>query len=372
MRVALVHDYLNQFGGGERVLQVLMEMFPDAPIYTLLYDEQATKGLFAGRIKGTSFLNKPFVWRHHRFFIPLMPLAARKMNLHDQYDLVISDTAGFAKGISYGKTVKHLSYIHTPLRYAWETDEYFNHGWRARFFKSLFAPLFAYVKRFDFLSSQRPDQLIANSRFIAAKIKRYYGREAEVIYPPVDLNTFYHEISSLKIDQPLNSATHYFLALGRLLRYKRFDLVIEAFNQVRLPLVIAGTGPDEKRLRSLVRSPLIEFQPFVKDDRALRRLYSGAKAVLFPQIEDFGLVAAESLACGTPVIAYKAGGALEIIRDGENGVFFKDQTSESLLAALRRFQAISFNHLVVRKTAQRFSREQFEKEIRAAVARLVK
>src|SRR3989344_5490022 len=171
MKVALVHDYLNQYGGGERVLEVLMEMFPEAPIYALFYDKKMTSNRFNGRVVKTSFLDSPVVRKHHRWFIPFLPMAARSLNLKNKYDLVISDTAGFAKGIRCGKKTFHISYIHTPLRYAWETDSYFKN----KLFKWVFKPIFESLKNWDYKTAQKPNLLAANSNFIADKIKRYYN-----------------------------------------------------------------------------------------------------------------------------------------------------------------------------------------------------
>src|SRR3989344_3087006 len=300
MRVALVHDYLNQYGGGERVLETLMEIFPEAPVYTLLYDRARTGGRFEGRVAGTSFLDFPLARRHHRVFIPLMPLAARSINLGDKYDLIISDTAGFAKGIRYAPGVKHLSYIHTPLRYAWEQKEYLT-GVMSHELRVMSKPILNYLKRWDYLAGQRPDTLIANSVFIADKVKKYYGREARVVYPPVDTAVFYREVPSSKFQVP-----SYYLAVGRLLHYKRFDLIIGAFAKLGLPLKIVGNGPEFQNLKFKIENlklANVELIPFVSDEE-LRKLYNGARALIFPQVEDFGLVAAEAQACGTPVIAY--------------------------------------------------------------------
>ncbi len=363
MKVALVHDYLNQYGGGERVLEVLMEMFPEAPVYTILHDEAKTGGRFAGRVKGASFLNFQLARDYHRLFIPLMPLAAKSLALGDRYDLIISDTAGFAKGISYDSSAtKHLSYIHTPLRYAWETKDYFNN----RIFTSVFAPAFKYLKNWDRAAAMRPDCLLANSEFIARKVKDYYGRDARVVYPPVDKKIFYRERAAAK-------DRDYYLAAGRLLHYKRFDLIVDAFAGSGLPLKIVGAGPEKNRLvarAAELKASNITFLPFVSDDE-LRRLYCGAKALVFPQVEDFGLVAAEAQACGTPIIAYAAGGAKEIVSDGMTGVLFYSQTTEHLVAAVREFEKRKFNRQKIAAAGKRFAKEEFKKSVIDAIASIV-
>jgi len=359
MKVALTHDYLNQYGGAERVLETLMEIFPDAPVYTLLYDRQKTFGRFDGRVKKTSFLDLDFVRKNHRLFIPLMPLAAQMMLVDDGYDLIISSSAGYAKGISPKSNVKHISYCHTPLRYAWE-EEYLT-GVISNFQLSIFKSILNYLRNWDFRAGQKPDILIANSRFIADKIKKYYGRDSTVIYPPVDLKVFNPELTNPK---------SYFMAAGRLMHYKRFDLIVKSFNALRLPLKIVGSGPEFERLESRIKnlkSRNIEIIPFIKNTNELRELYCGAKAFIFPQVEDFGLVAAEAIACGTPVIAYNAGGAKEIVAHGENGILFNEQTENSLKNAVQEFSKYKFDPVKVAASAKKFSKEEFIRKIKTLV-----
>lgn len=361
MKVALVHDYLNQIGGAERVLKVLAEMYPKAPIYTLLYDKKKMRGMFADRDIKTSFLDFPFIRSHHRLFIPFMAHAMRTMHLGGKFDVIISDSAGFAKGIPHDKNTKHISYCHTPLRYVWETNTYFGKGLRHGTFKSVFKPLFSYVKKFDYRFAQYPDVLLANSQFIADKVKQYYHRDAQVLYPPVDTKFFsYNE-----------RVAHgeYFLAVGRFLPYKKFDLIIDAFNANGLPLIIVGAGREEVALKKRATSKQIHFLSF-QDDEKLRDVYRAAKGLIFPQVEDFGLVAAEAQACGTPVIAFNGGGAKEIVQDGVSGVLFDEQSVASLQAALVRFLSISFDRKIIAKSAERFSRERFEAGIKEAVRAL--
>ncbi|MDO8467309.1 MAG: glycosyltransferase [bacterium] len=359
MKVALVHDYLNQYGGGERVLECLMEMFPEAPVYTLLHDVEKTGGRFESRVVKTSFLDFKFARRNHRWFIPFMPLAARSLNLGDKYDLIISDTAGFAKGIRYNRlTTKHISYIHTPLRYAWEQEEYLgNLMTNSQLLIS--KPILNYLKNWDYKYGKRPDVLLANSKFIGKKVKEYYGRPAKVVYPPVDMDVFYYdEGEKPKIRNP------YYLAIGRVLHYKRFDLVVEAFKKLGLPLKIAGGGPELENIKKLAAGVgNIEFLSFLNDENDLRKLYAGAKALIFPQVEDFGLVAAEAQACGTPVIAYAEGGALEIVENGKTGILFPQQSVESLVGAVELFERKRFSRKAIATSAQRFSKEHFRREI---------
>lgn len=370
MRVALVHDYLNQWGGGERVLEVLAGMFPDAPIYTLLHDADATRGRFAGREIHTSILDNPLTRHHHRWFIPLMPVATELMRLHG-YDLVISTSSGFAKGVRVPKGTPHISYIHSPLRYAWD-DGYITDELRhikpfsycpPLLLRAVTAPIAAYLRAWDKRAGRKPDMLLANSAYIAGLIRRCYGREATVLHPPVDTSFFSYD--------PRVERKNYFLAVGRFISYKRFDLLIDAFNKSGAPLKIVGTGRDEARLRARAKSPNIEFLGPVYDE-ALRALYRESAALLFPQVEDFGLTAAESIACGTPVIAYAAGGALEIVSDGKNGILFREQTPESLESAVAHCLAQRFDHAYIAATAERFSLERFRAGISNAVAQIMK
>lgn len=358
MKIALAHDYLNQYGGAERVLEALMEIFPDAPIYTLMYDRAATFGRFEGRVRKTSFLDFEFARMHHRLFIPLMPLAARLLRIDRDYDILISSTAGYAKGFRHNNKMLHIAYCHTPLRYAWEKE----------YLGTLVSPplmplssiFLRYLKWWDYHAGQRPDILVANSRFIAEKLKRYYNREAEVIYPPVDLGVFYPD--------PAVQSREYFLAVGRLLHYKRFELIIKAFNDLRLPLKIVGDGPELAKLKKMSESPHTEFVDFKANENMLREFYSGAKALIFPQMEDFGLVAAEAIACGTPVIAYNAGGAKEIVLHGENGILFESQTEEALKQAVRTFQLSAFDSRKIAESAKRFSKAAFRDKFRSLVS----
>ncbi|MBI5147601.1 MAG: glycosyltransferase [Parcubacteria group bacterium] len=358
MKVAIVHDYLNQYGGMERVLESFLQIFPDADLYALFYDEKGTAGRFSNHVVKTSFLNfLPFVKQNHRLFIPLMPSAAALINLGDRYDLLISNTAGYAKGVRYdSKKTFHASYAHTPLRYAWEKENYLDthRHFRSRVFKAVSRPLLNYLRRWDFAAAQKPDLILTNSNHIRLKIEKYYNRSAVVINPPVDDEKFFYDSSLERGD--------YFLAAGRLMHYKRFDLIIEAFNELRLPLKIVGRGPELARLREAAESDLIEFIPFVEDDE-LRRLYARARAFIFPQMEDYGMVAAEAIACGTPVIAYRGGGATEIVKDGVSGTFFNEQSARSLKDGVERIGKMKFDP---RKTSESVSdrgKEKFKKTV---------
>lgn len=359
MRVAILHDYLNQFGGAERVLEVLLEMFPEADLYTLLYDREKTFGIFERNIKKTSFLNSfSLVKRKHRLFIPFMPMASNLLTSKETYDLVISSTAGYAKGF-HVKGRYHISYCHSPLRYAWEVDYLKNLPFAPWPLKEVVVnPMAKMLRKWDIHASTHVNMFITNSEYIREKVRAYYKREAIVIYPPVNAAIFYPD--------PSRNEKEYYLMAGRLLYYKGFDLAIKAFNRLRKPLIIVGNGPEYQKLRSLVRSPLIEFRNSVSDAE-LRRLYSDAKAFIFPQIEDFGLVAAEAQLCGAPVIAFNQGGGAEIVIHKKNGIHFNEQTPEAIERAVREFETLTFNRKEIAKSAERFTKEQFIKDFKKSV-----
>lgn len=353
MRVAILHDYLNQFGGAERVLQTMLEMFPEADLYTLLYDKEKTFGIFDRNIKKTSVMDMPFVRGHHRMFIPFMPFASNMMSSEKPYDLVISSTAGYAKGF-HVKGKYHISYCHSPLRYAWEVDYLKNLSFAPWPLKDFFVyPIARSLRNWDIHASTHVNLFLANSQFIASKVNSYYLREAQVIYPPVSTDIFYPDAD--------DEHEEYYLMAGRLLYYKGFDMAIRAFNHLKKPLKIVGSGPEAEKLKALASSPNIQFLTGISD-RELRKLYSNAKAFIFPQIEDFGLVAAEAQMCGTPVIAYKVGGGGEIVINKQTGLIFNEQTPEAIEAAVKEFEAMKFDRRVIAEKANRFSKRKFKED----------
>lgn len=358
MRVALLHDFLNQYGGAERVLEVLLEVFPEADLYTLLHDPERTGGRFADRITDTSVLDAPLVRRRHRFFIPLFPWATRSFRGAPRYDLVISATAGYAKGFPIEGNC-HVTYCYSPLRYAWERDYVDHIPFLPGIAKRVVAPVIArHLQAWDLAASQRPNVFLAISRHIAGKVRAYYRREAQVVYPPVRTDMFYPE--------PRARRDGYFLMVGRLLHYKRFDLGIRAAEELRVPLKVVGRGPEALRLKRMANPRFVEFIEDADDD-ALRMLYTGARALVFPQVEDFGLVAAEALACGTPVVAYARGGGGEIIKDGATGAVFQDQSLPALKGAMSIVAARRFDRAALRDAALAFSPSRFRADFLGAV-----
>jgi glycosyltransferase involved in cell wall biosynthesis len=356
VRVALVHDWLTGQRGGEKVLEVLAEIFPDAPIYTLFHFPGSQVDRLEAREIHTSFLQGfPFLKKKYRVYLPLFPLAAELFDLAD-YDLVISSSHCVAKGIIPGPDSLHLSYVHSPVRYAWNQYSAYFSPRDLSFFSRLAVPRVIHRLRiWDVASSARVDHFIANSANVARRIKRYYRRDADVIHPPADTEFF-----TLPEAQPGRS---YFLIVSALVPYKKIGLAIEAFNGTGEPLKIVGTGPDLRKLARRAR-PNIEFLGQVPADR-LRDLYRGALALLMPGEEDFGIAAVEAQACGAPVIAYGRGGVLESVIPGETGVFYADPSPAGLRSALDNFRGLKFNSSVLRSNAMRFSRPLFKERLAA-------
>lgn len=352
MRIAFVHEYLNQFGGAERMLQVLSAMFPQAPIYTLIYDENLTGHVFEGRTIITSFLQKlPLTKNHHRLFPLLMPIAIEQFDFSD-YDLVISISASFAKGIITKPETRHICYCLTPPRFLWDNSQKLleEFGFPA-IIKKLMPPFISYLRIWDQEASSRVDEFWSISNFVRDRVKKYYHADSKVIYPPVDTDKF---IISPHIGD-------YYLMVGRLVPYKKFDLAIEAFNDLDKRLIIVGAGPELFKLKKIAKDN-IEFLGLVTDD-TLSALYSKAKALVFPQEEDFGIVPLEAMASGRPVLAFKGGGALETIIEGETGLFFDHQSSEAIKETIGLFEKMQFNSRLCRIQAEKFDINIFQNKI---------
>lgn len=352
-KVAIVYDRVNKWGGAERVLLTLHEMFPEAPLYTSVYNPVTAKWAKVFPKVYTSFLQRvPFASTHHEWFAWLMPLAFESFDFR-QYDLVISVTSEFAKSIITLPKTRHICYCLTPTRYLWSGyDEYFKMSW----LRFIAGPIISYLRKIDKIAAQRPDEMIAISTEVQKRIKKYYKRDSEIIFPPTRLTTNRLQTT---VDRRLKTVD-YFLLVSRLVYYKKVDLAVRAFNKNGLPLVIVGTGSEERKLKALAR-PNIKFVGFVAE-RELPEYYKNCMALIFPQEEDFGLVAVEALSFGKPVVAFKAGGALDIVQDGKNGLFFDKQTVESLNNAVKRFAKVKWNNDIIVFTASKFSRARFKKE----------
>jgi glycosyltransferase involved in cell wall biosynthesis len=355
MRVALIHDYLNQYGGAERVLEALHDLFPEAPVYTSIYDPDAMPAACRTWDIRPSWMQHLPVWRRlFRAYVLLYPLAFESFDL-SAYDLLISSSSAFAKGIIPRSDAVHLCYCHTPMRFAWRTSDYLaREGFGAARRAALTMPL-ALLRMWDVVSAQRVDAFIANSRVVAQRIWRYYRREAVVIPPPVDLPPF--------CKTPPGA---WFLAGGRLVPYKRLDLAVQAFTRLRLPLKIFGDGRDRARLQAMA-GPTVEFLGRVSEVER-RALFAGCRAFVFPGEEDFGIAPLEAMAAGRPVIAYAAGGAQETVVEGVTGRFFHQQTVEALIEAIAATLTECYDAYAIRRHAEHFGKEAFLARMRSFVA----
>lgn len=362
MKIALVHEWLVFYAGGERVFESFTNIWKEADIYALidfLNDEQR-KTILKGNHAHTTFIQKlPFAEKKFRSYLPLFPLAIESLNF-SKYDVIISSSHAVTKGIRNKPHQLHISYCHSPMRYIWdEAETYFEAAKLNSGLKKIIAnAALNYLRKWDLKTAQRPDFLIANSKYITEKLKRIYNRESTVIYPPVDVDKF--ECAENKDD-------YYFVA-SRLVPYKRIDLIVEAFAQMPdKRLVIAGTGPELNRLKSnfLVNVEFIGYQ----DEKSLKELMQKAKAFVFTAEEDFGIVVVEAMACGTPVIALNKGGTAETVIDGKTGILFDNQTVEDIKNAVRKFESIqdTFNHKEISEYTQKFSRKIFEEKIKQYV-----
>ena len=351
LKIAIVCDWLTNQGGAEKVILGLHQLFPDAPIYTSLYNPDKLKGFERAEIH-TSFIQKiPGAVTHHQLFLYLMPRAFESFDL-DKYDIIISSSHSCAKGIIVKPGTLHISYCHSPMRYAWENHQNYIKEYAISGLVKKIAPFLIHrIRLWDRLSSDRVDQFIANSNYIKSRIRKFYRRDSEVIYPFIETaNYTSHKTQS-----------NFYLAVGRLTSYKKFDLIVDTFNRLELPLKIVGTGNMLKKLKEKAKSN-IEFLGYTSDSE-LRDLYGQAKALIFPQCEDFGIIPLEAMASGCPVIAYQKGGALETIIDRETGIFFPEQTTESLIEAIDLFQSLAFDKQKIIAHAKKFDKEHFNKNI---------
>lgn len=355
MKIALVHDYLVQCGGAERVLECFTEIFPHAHIYTIMYDKKLMHGVFEDRKIHTSFLqNFPLARKKHRIFPLLMTSAIEQFDFSD-YEVVLSDSSSYAKGIITSPETLHICYMHTPMRYAWDDCQKYTDDFGLPSFIKKLVPFFMnYIRVWDSVSATRVDKFIANSNFVAKRIKKYYKKESIVINPPVNVDRFY-------VENDAEKRGDYFLIVGRLITYKRHDIVIEAFNKLGLPLKIIGRGPEMKKLKKLANKN-IEFLGRV-DDEYLPKYYANCKAFIFPQEEDFGIVAIEAMSAGRPLIAYRGGDIVENMEDGKTGIFFENQTVEDVTAAIKRFAGMEFEGDYIRSKSFKFNKEIFKEKI---------
>ncbi len=349
-RVALVHDWLNQMGGAEDVLETLVRMFPRSPIYTSIYWRQGMPRSYSEwLIRSTWMDHLPGIYRHHQPYLPLYPLAFSGVDL-TQYELVLSNKSGFCHGVRTGEA-QHICYCLTPTRYVWDFEAYAAREALPALLKIALRPLIAALRRWDFRAAQEVHHFIAISSEVRERIRRTYGRKAVVIHPPVDTDRF----------QPADELGDYYLIVSRLIPYKRIDLAVRAFNLLGRRLVIAGDGRDREALEALA-GPTVRFLGYVPDEE-LPELFARCQAYILPGVEDFCIAPVQAQAAGRPVIALGDGGALDTVRDGETGTFFHQQTPEALAEAVRTFDPGTIDRDVCRANAGRFDETVFREKL---------
>jgi glycosyltransferase involved in cell wall biosynthesis len=353
-RIAIVHDRLNVQGGGEVFLQELAALYPSAPIFTLIYDARLFAGTEIARhaVKPSFLSALPFAASHHRYYIPLMPWAIESLDL-SEYDIVLSSSAAFAHGVRTHAGQLHISYIHCPMRYAWHQQE--QHLDRFGFARPAVQALLAYLRTWDRRASRRANHMLANSAWTAGAVHSAFGREATVIYPPVQTARF----------APAKVRADCYLTVSRLVPYKRVDLIAEAFAKLERPLWIVGEGPELTRIKRFA-APNIHFLGHQPPER-VAELMAAARAFVFAAEEDFGIAAVEAQAAGCPVIAFGRGGLRETVVENQTGVFFPEQSVESLSEAIHRFEALesSFDNSVISEHARQFDVTNFRREFSA-------
>ena len=369
--LCFVHDWLVAMRGGEKVLEAMTKLFPDAPIYTLFLRREKLSPFLQSRKIYTSFLQIiPGMWRFYRWLLPIFPIAVRMLNLQP-YDIVISSSHCVAKAARVRNQSTHICYCHTPMRYLWGFEEDYL-GKFPRIIRWLIERYFKRLRKWDIKTSQKVDVFVANSENTATKIRELYGKKALVVHPPVDVPD-----SALTFNPHARPDRPYFLIVSALVPYKKIDIAIEALNRLKLPLKIVGEGPLRDRLEKMVRFDGIQLLGLV-DSETLWHHYAACQALIFPGEEDFGIVPLEAQWFGKPVIAYGKGGALETVLavndrnqmrlpQESTGLFFYTSTAEALAEAVRSFQKIKFEEAVIRAHARRFGRDRFEREFLSAL-----
>jgi len=355
MRIALVHDYLAQDGGAERVLKALTEIWPEAPVFVLFHDAKKLPNFNSEKIRESFISQLPWGRKKYQWYLPWMPLATERHNLHE-FDVVLSSTSAFAKGVLTRPDTLHISYCHTPTRYLWtDTHEYIEDLKYNRLIKAFLPRLIHRLRLWDKMSVDRVDNFIANSCTVGNRIQKYYRHDSDIIYPPVDTHKF----------QLNKEVGDYFVTGGRLVPYKRMDLVIQAFNRLGYPLKIFGEGPEILNLKAMAK-PNVEFLGKISDEEKAN-LLSHAKAFIHPQVEDLGITPIESMASGRPVIAYGVGGVTETVVPQETGIFFTEQNWESLFDAVLHFNFENWHSEKIREHALKFSVENFKDKVKRYV-----
>lgn len=351
MNVALVHDWLNQIGGAEDVLETLTHVYPDVPIYTSLYWQQKMPTQWQTWDIHTSMIDKlPFAHTRHQMYLPLYPMAFEHFDFSG-YDLVISNKSGFCHGIVTEPETLHVCYCLTPTRYVWRYHQYAKQENISAPARAVLPPFISYLRQWDRVAADRVDHFIAISEEVRRRIAKVYQRDAAIIYPPVDTSRF--DIS--------NQVDDYYLLVGRLVPYRNIDILIQAFNKMGRPLLITGSGRDRERLEALA-GPTVQFLGYVPDAE-LPDLFARCRAFMWPGEEDFGIAPVQAMASGRPVIAYAAGGALETVIDGQTGAFFKEQTVEAIIDAVENFDTNSVDPGFLRLHAEQFDTAVFKRQL---------
>lgn len=360
MKIALAHDWLGtKRGGAEQVLAVLAEMFPEAPIHTLIYNKELFGAEFPReRVIVSSLQSKPgWLKSRSRYLLPFIPTAVEGLDFRG-YDLVISSSGAWMKNVITPTHTRHLCYCHSPMRFVWDYwPAYLEEQRKGPVTNFVIQALTSYLRLWDAEGASRVDRYLANSETTRGRIRKFYGAESRVVYPPVDLSDL----------RPQKQKSNFLLAVGSLTPYKKFDLAIEAANRLKMRLVIAGDGPDRARLETL-SGETVEFLGYVPRGK-LVHLYATAQALIHPQVEDFGITVVETLASGTPVVAFRGGGATETLTE-ETGIFFDKQTPEALVLAVRKLGRQKFDPKALKAHSSRFDRASFETAIREEVERL--
>ncbi len=359
LKIALVHDFLIKLGGAERVLKVLADMYPEAPIYTLLYDEQKVGEIFPkDRMRFSSLQRLPrWLRSKQRYLLPSMPKAVEAMDF-SSYDIVLSSSSAFAHGIITNTNTKHYCYCHSPMRYAWDwTHEYLKENRMGKVKKTAARLLLNKIRMWDQIAGDRPDQYIANSKTVQRRIKKYYRKDADIIYPPVSIERF----------NPRKKKENFFLIVSTITPYKKIELAVNLFNKLGKELVIIGDGPQRNYLQSIA-APNIHFLGF-KSDKEIAEYYRNARAFIFPGEEDFGITPVEAMASGTPVLAYGKGGVTETVVSGVTGEFFSQPTVQSMEQGLARLLINEKKYQMKKMTEQAnlFSKDRFIKELRKKI-----
>jgi glycosyltransferase involved in cell wall biosynthesis len=358
MNVALVHDWLNQMGGAEDVLEALVDLYPAAPVYTSIYRPEAMPDAYRSWDIRPSFMNRlPLVKRHHQPFLPLYPLAFESFDFSG-YDLVLSNKSGFCHGVLTGPETLHVCYCLTPTRYVWDFARYAGRENLGRRTRALLQPLLAILRLWDRLAADRVDHFIAISKTVQRRIARFYRRGSVIIYPPVDTERF--DVTSGQVGD-------FYLVVSRLVPYKRVDLAVQAFSRLGRPLVVVGDGRDRAALEAMA-GPSVTFTGRLPDGE-VADLMGRSRALLFPGVDDFGITPVQAMASGRPVIAYAAGGALDTVVEGQTGLFFREPTPEALGAAVEQLGALTLDPGQIRRHAERFGRRLFEQQLTAFVGK---